>query len=383
MAAMLSGATTLLTILFLYITSSGSLDYLGRPLGTDFSNVWTAGRMAAAGNAAEAWDWAAHYKVQQAAHGAVDVTFYGWHYPPPFLMLAAALSFVPYLWALLIWQITTLALLAFVTWSIVPSRKTIALTLAAPVVLVCLTHGHNGFLTGALLGGGLLLLDRRPVLAGILLGLLVYKPQFALLIPPLLIAGGHWRAFGGACWSAGLSIGLTLLLWGLPVWEAFAQSLPLTREIVIEAGNTGWGKIQSPFAMVRMWGGSVVLAYWIQGVTSAAAVAATCWLARNATANVRNAAAMAAAILSTPYVLDYDFVVLGVGCAFLVAEGLQRGFLNYEKSLLALIWVAPMFARSAATFALVPLGQATALALLALALCRAQKSIPKLSMKLA
>ena len=125
------------------------------------------------------------------------------------------------------------------------------------------------------------------------------------------------------------------------------------------------------FAMVRMWGGGVLLSYWIQGVVSAASIAATCWLARHAAANVRNAAAMAAAMLSTPYVLDYDFVVLGVGCAFLAAEGIKRGFLDYDKSLLALIWVAPMFARSAGTFLLVPLGQAAALARLILALRRA------------
>jgi hypothetical protein len=374
--AILSGAATLLAIIFLYATSSGTLDYSGRPLGTDFSNVWTAGKMAASGNAADAWDWAAHYRVQQAAHGSAEVDFYGWHYPPPFLMLAAALSFLPYLWALLIWQGVTLALLVYLTWSIVPQRRTIAFSLAAPVVLVCLTHGHNGFLTGALLGGGLLLLDRRPALAGVLLGCLIYKPQFGILIPPLLIAGGHWRAFLGASLSAGGLIGATLLLWGLPVWDAFISSLPLTRDVVIEAGNTGWGKIQSPFAMIRMWGGGVGLAYFVQGVISAAAIAVTCWLARNASPNLRNAAAMAAAMLSTPYVLDYDFVVLGVGCVFLIAEGLERGFLPYEKSTLALILIAPMFARSAGTLLLLPLGQATAFALLALAFRRAAQVAP-------
>lgn len=377
--AAFSGAATLLTILFLYATSSGTLDYAGRPLGTDFSNVWTAGQMAAAGNAAEAWDWSAHYRVQQAVHGDGQVPFYGWHYPPPFLMLAAALSFLPYLWALLLWQAATLSAAVYVTWKIVPGRRTIVLALTAPVVAVCLSHGHNGFLTGALLGGGLLLLDRRPVLAGILLGCLVYKPQFGLLIPALLVAGGHWRAFAGASLSAGALIGATLALWGLPVWEAFVHSLPLTREVVIEAGATGWGKIQSPFAMVRMWGGGVFLSYWIQGAVSAASIAATCWLARRATANVRNAAVMASAMLSTPYVLDYDFVVLGIGCAFLAADGIRRGFLSHEKSLLALIWMAPMVARSAGTFLLLPLGQATALALLALALRRAALSAPHAS----
>src|SRR5687768_15674301 len=87
--AILSGSATLLVLLFLVMTGTGNLDRFGRPLGTDFSNVWTAGRMALDGNAAAAWDWDQHYQVQQALHGSEAVPFYGWHYPPPFLLLAS------------------------------------------------------------------------------------------------------------------------------------------------------------------------------------------------------------------------------------------------------------------------------------------------------
>ena len=110
-----------------------------------------------------------------------------------------------------------------------PRRETLLLVLAAPVTLICLTHGHNGFLTALLLGGGLMLLDRRPLVAGLLFGCLIYKPQFALILPSLLLAGRNWRAIGGACVSAALLIALTLALWGWPVWQAFLDSLPLTR----------------------------------------------------------------------------------------------------------------------------------------------------------
>lgn len=76
-------------------------------------------------------------------------------------------------------------------------------------------------------------------------------------------------------------------------------------------------------------------------------------------------------MLSTSYVLDYDYVVLGVGCVFLLADCRRRGFLRYEKSFAALIWIAPLVARQAGTFLLLPLGQATALILLLLAVRRA------------
>jgi len=367
----LAGAATLLVILYLLLSAHGTLDRWGRPLGTDFSNVWTAGRMALDGQAAEAWEWGPHYRVQQAVHANPEVPFYGWHYPPPFLLLASLLGLLPYLVALAVWQGATLAAALAVVRRILPGPGILLPAIAAPVVLVCLTHGHNGFLTAALLGGGLLLLDRRPLLAGLLLGCLVYKPQFALVIPPLLLVTRNWRAFAGASASALLLIAATLLIWGWPVWQAFLDSLTLTRDVVIEGGATGWAKIQSPFAMTMMWGGTTEVAYAIQGFATAAAVLAILWIARSADPMLRNAAVTAATLLSTPYVLDYDFVVLGMGCAFLIADGRRRGFLGYEKSVLALVWIAPLLARTIAAIALVPLGQAAAVAILVLALRRA------------
>ena len=368
--ATVSLALSCLSILYLLATSHGTLDAWGRPLGTDFSDVWTAGRMALDGRAPEAWDWAAHYKVQQAVHADPHVPFYGWHYPPPFLLLAALLAALPYLAALFAWQAASLWGALKVFQAIVPGRTALLAILGAPVVLICVTHGQNGFLTAALLGGGLLLLDRKPLLAGLLFGCLIYKPQFALVLPPLLLAGYHWRAIVGACASAALLVGATLVIWGWPIWQAFLDSLPLTRRIVIEQGETGWYKIQSPFAMVRMWGGSVPFAYAVQGAATVAAMGAVLWLTRAARPNLRNAAICAAAMLSTPYVLDYDLVVLGVGAAFLVAEGLERGFLPWEKSLLALAWMGPLIARTLAELTLVPLGQASIVILLALAVRR-------------
>ena len=368
--ALVSLALGSLSLLYLLVTSQGTLDAWGRPLGTDFSNVWTAGQMALDGRAAAAWDWAAHYQVQQVAHRDPGVPFYGWHYPPPFLLLAALLGALPYLAALFVWQAASLWAAAKTFGAILPGRNALLVALGAPVVLVCLTHGHNGFLTAALLGGGLLLLDRKPLLAGLLFGCLIYKPQFALVVPLLLLAGLHVRAIVGAGLSAALLVGATLVIWDWPVWQAFLDSLPLTRQIVIEQGETGWFKIQSPFAWVRMWGGALPLAYAVQAAATLAAMGAVLWLTRAARPHLRNAVVCAAAMLSTPYVLDYDLVVLGLGAAFLAADAIERGWLPWEKSLLALIWLAPLLSRTLAEAALVPLGQASIVILLVLAVRR-------------
>lgn len=370
--ALVACAVSTFCIGWLFATSNGTLDFLGRPLGTDFSNVWTAGHMALENRAALAWSWPDHFAVQKALHGRDSVDLFGWHYPPPFLLIAAALATLPYVPALILWQAATLAPFLAMMWRLMLRRETLLLALGAPVTLICLTHGHNGFLTALLLGGGLMLLDRKSLVAGLLFGCLIYKPQFALIIPVVLLAGRNWKAIAGACVSAGLLIAATLALWGWPVWQAFADSLPLTRQIVIEQGATGWHKIMSPFAAVRMWGGGIGAAYAVQLVATLVSAAAVAWLTwRKAAPELRNALVCAATLLSTPYVLDYDFVVLLPALAWLWAHGRANGYLPWDKSLMLFAWFAPLVSRQVGESTLVPLGLSVPLIVAAIAIRRA------------
>src|SRR5262249_52824954 len=152
--------------------------------------------------------------------------------------------------------------------------------LGFPAVLVNLGHGQNGFLSAALIGGALALLDKRPVIAGILFGLLSYKPQFGVLIPLALIADGRWRAFLSAAVTVAILVAATTLAFGPEIWSAFFDSTRPTRVIILEAGSTGWQKIQSVFSWVRMWGGSVPLAYAAQAVATLVAAVGTVWVWR-------------------------------------------------------------------------------------------------------
>src|SRR5207237_2691224 len=95
------------------------------------------------------------------------------------------------------------------------------LALAYPAVFVNLGHGHNGFLTAALIGFALVNLDTRPILAGILFGLLAYKPQFGLMIPLVLFATGRWRAVVAAGATVGLLALAATLAFGFDTWHAF------------------------------------------------------------------------------------------------------------------------------------------------------------------
>ncbi|HUD85408.1 MAG TPA: hypothetical protein VMR17_03095, partial [Xanthobacteraceae bacterium] len=137
-------------------------------------------------------------------------------------------------------------------------------------------------------------------------------------------------------------------------------------------GNTGWHKIQSVFSWARMWGAPIPLAYAIQGAAIVALGAALVWLWRSAASIRLKAAALClAAILATPYSLDYDMMVLAPAIAFFAADGLERGFRPWEKTALAALWLAPLLSRSVAQATLIPLGVPAMLVMFVLILRRA------------
>jgi hypothetical protein len=154
-AAMLAATIAGVTFGFAIRTGPfGTLDLWGRPLGTDFTLIWSAGRMALEGKAAAIYDWTLLAEAERATHGTSDGPFFGWHYPPLFVLVAAALAPMSYLMSLVVWQATTLAAAVAVAWRILPGRDTLLAALGFPAVFVCLAHGHNAFLTAALFGAG-------------------------------------------------------------------------------------------------------------------------------------------------------------------------------------------------------------------------------------
>jgi hypothetical protein len=368
--------------LYLVVTATGGVDLQGRPIGTDFSNVYAAGTYVLEGNPVAPFDSMQQFARERAIFGEAT-QFYGWHYPPYFLFVAAALAWMPYGFALFVWQAVTLGLYLLAIRAILkvfaPEGGASAdplwllLALAFPAVLINVGHGHNGFLTAALLGGGLVILDRRPLLAGIVFGLMAYKPQFGLMIPIALAAGGYWRTFAAAAVTAVLLTLLTTLVFGVQVWHAFFVGAEFTRTVVLEQGDTGWHKIQSIFTWARMWGAPVPLAYAIQGAATLVLAMASAWLWHGKAPYPLKASGLClAAILATPYTLDYDMMVLAPAIAFLAADGMARGFGAWEKTALAALWLVPLVARTVPQLTLIPLGVPAMLAMFVLILRRAE-----------
>src|SRR5271170_489244 len=336
----------------------------GQPIGSDFSNVYAAGRMVDQGRAPQAYDWTAEHEMEKSLFGP-QTPLYTWHYPPIFLGIAAALPLLPYPSALFVWQASTFLSYLAAIRRIAGQPGWLIPALAFPAVIINVGHGQNGFLTAALFGFGLALLEKRPFVAGLLLGALSYKPQFGLLLPLALAAGGHWRAILAAGLSVLALAALSAGLFGPATWRAFFDSLEPTR-IVFEQGSTGWHKIQSVFSAARNWGGGVATAYVLQAIVDAIAAAAIVLVWRShADFAYKAAALIAGALLATPYVFDYDMMALAPALAFLAARGLRDGFAPYEASILAVVWAAPLFARLVMGATTIPLGLMAIAALLA------------------
>src|SRR4051812_18505260 len=284
--------------------SDGMIDRNGKPIGTDFSNPYAAGTLVWAGRAAEAYDPALQHAAEKAVFGGREVPFYGWHYPPFFFAVAALVAAVPYAWGLLIWLAASLAAYLAAIRTILRRPETLLLALAFPAVFVNLGHGQNGFVTAALLGFALQLLERRPWVAGVLIGLLAYKPQFGALIPFALLAGRRWSVIGASLATLAALVAISTIALGGGIWHAFAQSTAFTQQVVLEMGGTGWEKIQSLFSAARLWGAGLESAYAAQAALALVLAASLAWLWHSDAAFELKASALAtASLLATPYVL--------------------------------------------------------------------------------
>jgi arabinofuranan 3-O-arabinosyltransferase len=304
-------------------------DGLGIP--TDFVNVWAAGRLALEGHPALAWNWDVQRKVELALLRQDFIGYFAWHYPPPFLFVASLLAQLPYSVAFIGWVSASFLPYLAMMRAIVGRSFGLMLAIAFPMVFNNTLVGQNGFLTAALIGGTLYLIPVRPILAGVCLGLLSYKPQYGLLFPLVLIAASQWTVFFSAGVVAVAMAFASWLAFGTESWQAFFHWMPMFSQAFLTEGKATWWKLQSLFSMVRYLGGTEALAWAFQWVLTAAVAVVLALMWRSRIPYTLKAAALAiGTLLTTPYLFMYDMMVLAIPVAFLVRIGLRSGFRPYE-----------------------------------------------------
>jgi arabinofuranan 3-O-arabinosyltransferase len=333
--------------------TDGFTDGNGRPFGDDYVNYWSAAYLAVHGKAQVIYDWTAFHMFQQSATGQ-NLGNYHYSYPPVLFLMTAPLGALPYLPGWFAW--TLLSWFAFYRALALNGRNVLLLSLAAPAVFLNALSGQNGTWTAALMGGGLALVDRRPKLAGVLFGLLIYKPHFGLLLPVALLAGRRWQAFLAAGVTAVGLVALSVAVFGVEVWQAYLFNLPQLRHAILEDGTGVWHRMLSVFVAARRLGADVPLAYVMQGLFGAVAAVAVAWSwwTTSCSPALRNALFILATCLATPYLQDYDFVFAAFVAVWLGDAVKNTSTETVAKIALAALLIGPLAAA--------PLGLSTGLA---------------------
>jgi alpha-1,2-mannosyltransferase len=341
------------------------------PSTTDFASFYAAGKLALGGMPALAYDQAAHYAAEVAAT-APNIRYQFFFYPPVYLLLCAPLALLPYMVAYVMFQAATLGAWLLVMRRIIaaPGWAWCLPVLAYPAVFWTLGLGQNAFLTAALLGAMTLLLDYRPVLAGVMLGLMCYKPHLALLAPIALVAGGRWRTFAAAAVTVVAVVGVSVLLFGLDTWRHYLAGLAES-QVVYANWRINLNGFVSPYGAARVLGMDATVALVVQGIAAIVVAALVAWIWWRDTGPALRSAALAAGMpLFVPVVLMYDLMLITVAIGWLVRVARRTGFLPWEKLVLFFCFLVPLVCRHLGEATHIPIGPLAPAALLAICLAR-------------
>jgi alpha-1,2-mannosyltransferase len=335
----------ILAILGCVLTANGVFDSQGRPLGTDFTSFYTAAQLAFDGKAPLVYDFSSQFEAEKVALGPELVDFYSFSYPPTFILLLTPLGALPYLLALFVWQSLTLAFFVSMVVQLAGRSEAVMLALAFPAVFVTLGHGQNAFLTAGLFVGALYYLDRKPIIAGLLIGLLTFKPHLGVLIPLVLLVSGRWRVIFSACVTTVSFAVLSLVVFGAETWDAFFTSTGKTASVLNDE-MVPFYKMQSVYTSLRAMGFDADVAYVLHGAFAlcAATVVLLIWR-RDVDLRLKSAALGTGALMISPFLLDYDLTILVIPIACLASYGLCNGFRSGLINLLFLAWITPILAR--------------------------------------
>lgn len=310
----------------------------------DFNNLWVGARLAITGQVDLLFDVDA-YRAAMDQIFAVDVPGSEWSYPPNMLLVGAPLALLPVFVAYWIWTLGSLLLLhlALRNFRLPPLLHLAALF--SPVVFMNAIFGQNGTFISALLLLGLYNIPKKPLLAGLCFGLMTVKPHYGLLLPFILISGGHWKAFLSAALSAIAMFLVTGLAFGFDAWYGFlTYTQPfMTGILEVEPYHPYQATASALFVCIRFLGGSLQLAYSLQIVLSLLILGFTIWLwrpERKISHIERVAITCFLVLLASPYSYFYDWVAAWSAIVLIISQRQRLA----GQPLFAIIWLYPVFA---------------------------------------
>ena len=310
----------------------------------DFTSFYAASDLSLHGRAVDTYSEAPHFAAQKALFREQERGYLTFMYPPIFLLLCLPFALLPFVLMTAVWLATTTAAYAVAIFAVLPRPSLAVLFLCYPAVFINAGYGQNGALSAALLGVAAWSLDRRPVLGGVCFGLLAYKPHLGLLVPLTLLLAGRWRSFLAAAATVLILAALTTAVFGPEIWAAYTGRAADARRW-LEADDVNYlEKWISLYGAIRLHGGSLAVAYGAQAVLGALAGGAyllTLWRRRDANGTTQVAALTATIPFCTPFLLEYDLLILAVPMAWLMGEAARTGFRRGELPALVFAYCMP------------------------------------------
>ena len=293
-------------------------------LGADWVIFLTAGRAVFSGDLAHIYNqaWIASAVNIQFAHWlSAPEPFPLFPYPPVYLLLVAPFALLPVAWSLMLTQLAQFAALGWALHRFAPGRSWLfffAGAVLAPAASNNVLAGSNAVLVAALIIGAIASLEKKPLLAGVLLGLVIFKPQFVPLLAVALVAGGYWRALGAATVTAILFAAASVIAFGPHLWLDW-MNVYLHPQIVAGVNATDWGHQwdDSVSTVVTLLGAPSWLAMMVQALAALIALVAV-WRAFAARNPAQLPVLLCAGLLASPHVSNYDLIGLAIAALALV-----------------------------------------------------------------
>ena len=314
-------------------------DAAGYMIGRDFVATWAGAKAALTGDPGQYFGFDAYNALLRGFFGS-GYPLHIWSYPPHLLLFTWPLAFMPYMPAYVIYCALGLVLYVAVVTDGERRWDHIALLALAPAVTLNIWTGQNGFLTTVLLIGGLIQLDRRPVLAGILFGLLSIKPQLGFLLPVMLALTGRWRVIAAAAATIVVLAALTCMAFGTKVWTDYLElAMPIQKRAITEGSGFFVANMPTAFMNMRLVGLPAPVAYTVQAALSAAALVGVAWVFWRPRDPVLSLAFfVSATFLFTPYAFNYDMVAFG----WVTIKLMDRSDNDtWDYALMLAVWVLP------------------------------------------
>ena len=282
---------------------------------TDFHVFYAASEAIRNGAFADAYHYISMQRIELALAGKRG--FLPWSYPPQFGMVVAPFAYMPLAAAYFVFTAGTLTAYLVVLRRLAGPAFLGVLLILLPCLVLNMSTGQNGFLSGSLVGLFCLATLNRSAWAGAPLGLMVIKPHLVIGLGAYVVLRRKWRVVLAALGVIAVTAVLATMCFGLQVWAAFLSGLAETR-LFLEVGIYPLYRMASVYASFRSFGASPAVALIAQSLSAIVALSIVLVAAlSDLPIKTQLGLAILGSLLFSPYLYDYDLTLLGVAFALL------------------------------------------------------------------